>query len=273
MSIKAGKLVCESYEELGIPALYLYDLTGTTDARRLLHKTPPVHPASSDVLPNLVRWNPDVAYLFSDKNNFTEQIPFRLVTKSPAWMSTEITSFVAVSYCWHSEEWDVPDRLRRTPNGWSMPVFPAMLKALLRTVEPHEAIWIDQLCIEQSNIEEKQLAIANMDTVYLNCVRVSILLEDLDVSHSRSKILLPLRLAERVLDATSNLIFALPAALNHPESVTSHRLWVLRRLKGPNRIFSIVGQGYFLGGSVEPDDEDVEYLKNITVFRDKAADT
>jgi hypothetical protein len=78
-----GKLVCPAYPAIGIPALYVHDLTGTSEADRLLRKPPPSHPAAPNVLSNLQKWNPEVASAFSEKDNAVKGIPFKGVTRSP----------------------------------------------------------------------------------------------------------------------------------------------------------------------------------------------
>ena len=179
---RVGQLICPGYEELGIPPLYVHDLTGTEDADRLLSKPPVIHPATSKVLPNMRRWNPEIAAGFSEKENAVKRIPFKLVTKDRAWDSTLTRDFVAVSYCWHNDEWTVPSRFSYTPDDWSLPISPAMLRALLSLLGDDDAVWVDQLCIDQNDSEQKAHAIANMDTIYRNAFYVLVLLEDLDVS-------------------------------------------------------------------------------------------
>lgn len=181
-SMKQGRLICPAYENLGIPALYVHDLTGTADADQLLSKPPLIHPAALDLLPRLRQWNPEIASKFSEKDNAVKKIPFKLITKDRIWISDQANSFVAVSYCWHSDQWIVPNRFNSMPENWSLPVSPAMLRALLCYVENGEAIWMDQLCIDQNNLKQKAHAIANMDTIYRNAQQVVVLLEDLDIS-------------------------------------------------------------------------------------------
>lgn len=176
-----GRLICPGYENLGIPPLYVHDLTGTEDAQRLLSKPLRIHPAASKVLPRLQQWNPEVASAFSEKDGAVDRIPFRLVTRHQVWSSGGIDSFVAASYCWHNDEWQVPARFSYTPNDWPYPVSSAMLRALLSNLKDGEAFWIDQLCIDQNKSEQKAHAIANMDTIYRNANRVLVLLEDVDM--------------------------------------------------------------------------------------------
>jgi hypothetical protein len=43
---QVGQLVCPKYKNLGIPALYVHDLTGTKNADRLLSQSCFVHSAT-----------------------------------------------------------------------------------------------------------------------------------------------------------------------------------------------------------------------------------
>jgi hypothetical protein len=178
----SGKLVCPAYPAIGIPALYVHDLTGTSEVDRLLRKPPPIHPAAPNVLSNLRKWNPEVASAFSEKDNAVKGIPFKVVTRSPIWKSYKIDSFVAISYSWHNDAWAVPERFADQPDDWSFPVCPAMLRALLSCVNDESAFWMDQLSIDQENPEEKARVIAAMDTLCRNASRVLMLLEDLDIA-------------------------------------------------------------------------------------------
>jgi Heterokaryon incompatibility protein (HET) len=55
------------------------------------------------------------------------------------------------------------------------------------------AIWIDQICINQENSEEKFYAIANLDVIYCNALEVRILLEDVNISHKEESAICVLR--------------------------------------------------------------------------------
>ncbi|KAH7074975.1 heterokaryon incompatibility protein-domain-containing protein [Paraphoma chrysanthemicola] len=208
-SDRVGRLVCRAYPNLGIPALYVHNLTGIKDADSLLCKPPLIHPATPDVLPKLRQWNPEVAAAFLEKGDAVKDIPFKLITRSPTWASSEIDSFVAISYCWQNEHWSVPARFSSTPVDWSFPLCPSMLRALLSCVDAREAIWIDQLCIDQQDQSQKALAISSMDTIYRNALRVLILLEDFDIDVE----------VERSL----NLLADSPA---EPENITTEKIYI-----------------------------------------------
>lgn len=191
MEGREGRLVLEARPHLGIPALYVHDLTGTRDAERLLPSFPNIHPHSSKVLPRLRQWNPELAAQFEEKEP-VKKMPFKLITTSQHW-SSETRDYGAISYCWHGEDWEIPSRFYLDEKDWDFPITPIMLQGILRDWDvywnhnvPSDAeihpftIWIDQLCINQQDAEEKFHAIANMDTIYQNASYVCIILEDLD---------------------------------------------------------------------------------------------
>lgn len=171
-----------------MPALYVHNLTGTPDAERLLSKPPRIHPVTAEVLPRLRQFNPEIAAKLIEKDNAVKQIPFSLITTNQFWIPRDIQSFVALSYCWHGDDWEVPSRFNGHQLNWDFPISPAVLNAILlrRIVDSGTtsqlAMWVDQICINQENSEEKFHAIANLDTIYQNTFEVNILLEDVDIS-------------------------------------------------------------------------------------------
>lgn len=111
------------------------------------------------------------------------------MTASPTSESADIDAFVAISYSWHNEQWKVPARFSHAPKDWSFLVCPAMLKAMLGRMTHREAIWMDQLCIDQEDAVQKAQVVANMDTIYRNASRILILLEDLDIKPDMEQVL------------------------------------------------------------------------------------
>lgn len=185
-----ARLICSPRPEWGIPALYLHDLTGIIESDSLLSVCPPVHPSSSTVLPNLHRFQPEIAESFKAKSGTKTNIPFKLITEDPTWLQGRTTFFVAISYCWHGEDWEVTERLLSDFDNevWTLPISPVMLRnVLLLRNSAEDGIWIDQVCIDQKNESEKADAIQNMDTIYRNADHVVILLEDIEISMSEEK--------------------------------------------------------------------------------------
>jgi len=103
---------------------------------------------------------------FALKSNIQPDVPFKLVSEvspcgrtdrenSGSGTSHLFDSFIAVSYCWHSHDWQ-PAESCRFPEKWTAPISPRMLKAVLDLrSSKEEGTWIDQLCINQDNPDEK----------------------------------------------------------------------------------------------------------------------
>jgi len=84
----------------------------------------------------------------------------------------ECPTYEALSYCWGS-----PDPITRicvsdaNQEGVQHSVGDGLASALchLRYSDKPRRIWIDALCIDQSNLDEKALQVASMDTTYKRC--------------------------------------------------------------------------------------------------------
>ncbi|KAL7932974.1 heterokaryon incompatibility domain-containing protein [Trichoderma chlorosporum] len=126
--------------------------------------------------------NEAVSSLFGRKAMAVAQTPFRLIKRvtAPADSQCEsaANSFIALSYCWHNQEWASKADLG---NSFSqIPISPILYEALMdERVSQDEGIWIDQLCINQSDPDEKVLAIGSMDVIYRHSRLVGVVLEDI----------------------------------------------------------------------------------------------
>ncbi|KAK0961493.1 hypothetical protein LTS01_020337 [Friedmanniomyces endolithicus] len=84
----------------------------------------------------------------------------------------ECPTYEALSYCWGSP--DPPTRIcvsDANQEGVQHSVGDGLASALchLRYSDKPRRIWIDALCIDQSNLDEKALQVASMDTTYKRC--------------------------------------------------------------------------------------------------------
>lgn len=139
------------------------------------------------ILQNLQSWAPDVAELFHPRtSDVILDTPFRLICSSPAGVPLDgafvIRQYLAVSYSWHSEEWPGTPHSAPEPGGlW--PIGRRFADAILGLRgHPREGIWMDQICINQEDDQEKQRAIACMDIIYKSCRRLVVLLEDVELT-------------------------------------------------------------------------------------------
>lgn len=84
----------------------------------------------------------------------------------------ECTQYVAVSYCWKGQELANTDnqafKVRRTQGERDSKARLSVLSRAIKYSNIHKLryIWIDQECIEQDNLEDKEAGIQSMDLVY-----------------------------------------------------------------------------------------------------------
>ncbi|KAG6357497.1 hypothetical protein INS49_013374 [Diaporthe citri] len=141
------------------------------------------------ILYNLQTWAPDVAERFQPRtSDVILDTPFRLICSSPSGIPFDgafaIRQYLAISYSWHSTDWNCPGTPHSAPEpGGLWPIGKRFADAILGLRgHPREGIWMDQICIDQDNDDEKQRAIACMDIVYKSCRRLVVLLEDVELT-------------------------------------------------------------------------------------------
>jgi hypothetical protein len=121
-----------------------------------------------------------IASQFGLKAVALSDAPFRLLKRlEPHATLEQDISFIALSYCWHDGLWD---RGANNPFTvpFTVPIATDLFQALLtERVNPSEGIWIDQLCINQTDEEEKILAIGSIDVIYKSARLVVVALEDI----------------------------------------------------------------------------------------------
>jgi hypothetical protein len=131
---------------------------------------------------------------FELKSNAVPAAPLRLLRMgrqgaasflTPHSSPIQFKSFIALSYCWHSSDWSLAEGLQPTtmhiggatlPTPVSKKMFVAF--STLRNSE-EEGLWIDQLCVNQDDRDEKHVAVASMDILYRSARLVLIVLEDI----------------------------------------------------------------------------------------------
>ncbi|KAM7186695.1 hypothetical protein V8F33_011682 [Rhypophila sp. PSN 637] len=138
------------------------------------------------ILKRLRELNPTVADRFQPKQDALDSLVLRMILPSDILFSNDtldVPSYLIVSYCWHYPDWPLAPAARAQPlaGGWeiSRPMVDAVMG--LRQ-SPHEGVWLDKLCINQGEEEEKQGHIAAMDIIYQSARRIVILLEDVQLS-------------------------------------------------------------------------------------------
>jgi hypothetical protein len=141
-------------------------------------------------LKNLTAWCPDVAAMFSPRSSTTVlDTPFRLIFPIDALAAFNeglyVRQFLAVSYCWHSDDFPYPGY---QPHGhW--PFSKPFVDAIISDKDhPREGIWIDQVCIDQNSTVDKQKSVAAMDVLYRSCIRLLVLLEDVTLTEEEARL-------------------------------------------------------------------------------------
>jgi hypothetical protein len=150
---------------------------------------------SQAILEQLMYFDPSTARDFTFQKKSISKTPFRLLTWRESHPGNELSdlfdSFIAVSYCWHSDDWrPVQECEQLDYAGRSWPISEIMLRGLLeRRISSNEGIWIDASCIDQVDDLEKRHAISSMDMVYKSARQVFIILEDVLLSRHQGKLL------------------------------------------------------------------------------------
>ena len=163
-------LCAATYEPLG-NELFQLVLTKVNKAEIFEHgftKLKNSQSEASDVLENLEKWDPHTRSLFSLRSSPTIlDTPFRLVFPMTDKSSFDengfyVRQYMAVSYCWRSENF-LPDNYERH-GSWSVskPFVDAMIS---EKDHPRVGIWMDQLCIDQNSPEDKRKSVAAMDVI------------------------------------------------------------------------------------------------------------
>lgn len=133
------------------------------------------------ILTRLRQLNPALASQFAPKQEVISELQLRLITPGAEELPSTFDSFIVVSYCWHYPEWPLPPPAESIAPGWeiSRPMVDAVMG--LRK-EGGEGVWLDKLCINQSETRDKTVHIGAMDIIYRSARGVVILLEDIQLT-------------------------------------------------------------------------------------------
>lgn len=143
------------------------------------------------VMTRLDQFGLSLASSFGFKHTAQSKAPFRLIcnfngqAKEPS--SPHFESFIALSYCWHSDNWEPTESCRQRGN---QPLSFKMLRGLLdQRKSQDEGVWIDACCIDQDNAREQRHAIGTMDVLYKSARQVVIALENVSLSDEQGHLL------------------------------------------------------------------------------------
>lgn len=188
----------DHYEELCDQGYHLEVVTVSKENKTWLFRgalqTSQERSESETLIEKISELDPTVGCDFELKSNAVPEAPLRLLRMGRQGEASYLTptsspftfkSFIALSYCWHNPYWELADGLELTTmhvGGATLPtpVSKKMFVALstIRSSE-EEGLWIDQLCINQNDDAEKQVAVASMDILYKSARMVLTVLEDI----------------------------------------------------------------------------------------------
>jgi hypothetical protein len=176
-------------------------ISALTDERKdqllmkALQRTNSLQTQTEAILKQLESWNPSLAQYFEPKKAPFSTSPLRMLHSS--WEKIEkdgqrlTSSFVALSYCWRSPEWLPIAKAYKPPQSQEVPISKCLWDFLLGLLDgDEEAIWIDQLCLDQSDRLEKISAVASMDALYACARLVFVALDDVRLDYREVSILL-----------------------------------------------------------------------------------
>ncbi len=147
------------------------------------------------ILEQLRRLNPVLADQVQPKEDAIKSLKLRMLCASGS-----VSSFLVISYCWHSPAWRLAAAAQPICPGWEISQ-PMVDKVISLRESNSEGVWLDKLCIDQENDEEKQVAISSMDIIYQSARRLIILLEDVQLDEYETLAgVLYSELFQRVLD-------------------------------------------------------------------------
>ncbi|KAH6844508.1 hypothetical protein B0I37DRAFT_295593, partial [Chaetomium sp. MPI-CAGE-AT-0009] len=147
---------------------------------------------AATILSRLRDLNPELAQQFRPKQDALSCLGLRMISLQPSGPQPpidNIPSFIAVSYCWHSDQWPLAPAATPISAGWE--ISEPMMNAVLELLEiPDEGVhvWLDKLCINQSDDGDITAHLGIMDTIYRSARRVAILLEDVQLKREEEEV-------------------------------------------------------------------------------------
>jgi hypothetical protein len=130
------------------------------------------HYQARTILESIQRLNIQAAASFGLRVADEALVPFRLLLElqkpNGVGQAQSVSFYIAVSYCWHSVAWKPIPQYEQFQDEslpdtfW--PISRLMMQVIIQMrASGNEGIWIDAVCIDQEDEEEKQRAIASVD--------------------------------------------------------------------------------------------------------------
>ncbi|PVH93278.1 HET-domain-containing protein, partial [Periconia macrospinosa] len=164
--------------------------------------------------------------------DFDTPLRCRLTTHDLTWKQTPWIQYEALSYSWNSPTHSETPLL--CEDGLQLPITKSLNSALrhLRQPESVRRLWIDQVCINQTDLDEKSHQIAQMKAIYSRSTYILIWLGE--ESHSGEQVLrFLMSLNKSRINIKDQLLHFFPknglSALEHFFSrAWFHRRWVIQ---------------------------------------------
>jgi hypothetical protein len=160
------------------------------------------------LLQRITQLNPEIGEQLELKEDVLSRLKLRIIFGPDADVHTpeagSVQSYIALSYCWHNEYWEVAKAARPTTEwGLSKPI---VEKILTLRISKDEGVWVDRICIDQEDDEEKVIAIGSMDIIYRSSRRLVIALEDIQLTKDEDS------LCDKYIQRANSMIAEIKAA-------------------------------------------------------------
>ena len=146
------------------------------------------------ILERLAKLDSRVREAFSERGSLLPKLKLRMINPQPPQLPEELR-YDALTYTWHKDSWNIAEELQvagkesmvdgnREPRAQD-PVSPGLWKVLLsESASAGNLLWVDQVCINQEDRDEKVVSVGFTDRVYQNSERTFIAIEDLSIPES-----------------------------------------------------------------------------------------
>jgi hypothetical protein len=142
--------------------------------------------AAAAIRERLSQLRPSMETQFFLKQDAVSDLVLRMICSPPPPPRTDILSFIAVSCCWHSQEWSVSYVAGPMSPSWR--ISQSMVESVMaHRQSPEAGVWLDQLCITQTDENEKKIAVGAMDIIYRSARRLIILIEDVTLTEEEEE--------------------------------------------------------------------------------------
>ncbi|KAF2749513.1 HET-domain-containing protein [Sporormia fimetaria CBS 119925] len=107
---------------------------------------------------------------------------------TPKFGQKELQKYEALSWCWGTGGWNAAINIRSRGRHYAKKVSPNLLAALkaLRFADRDRYLWVDAICINQDNLEEKNHQVEMMSEIYGNAEQVCVWLGQENKSSRRA---------------------------------------------------------------------------------------